>query len=178
MNFFSFFSSLSHTIVTRIMYKPRDDELRRIDEFIIRIRKRQKLSLLFLRVIYMQQRTEFEKDMRRTPTSPSPRFSRTFDMLLSRVRKINTTLKYQNFSCHILVSRSNTNINTITSKFCCFFDNLAFFNHLVHSLLLFSSFLCSFEEKKFYLSRMEEEEKKREYFISQSYMHVFSFLFT
>jgi cysteine/glycine-rich protein len=32
----------------------------------------------------MHQRTEFEKDMRRTPTSPSPRFSRTFDMLLSR----------------------------------------------------------------------------------------------
>ncbi|CAF1057282.1 unnamed protein product [Rotaria sp. Silwood1] len=32
----------------------------------------------------MQRRTEFEKDMRRTPPSPSPRFSRTFDLLLSR----------------------------------------------------------------------------------------------
>ncbi|CAF2647905.1 unnamed protein product [Rotaria sp. Silwood2] len=32
----------------------------------------------------MRRRTEFEKDMRRTPPSPSPRFSRTFDLLLSR----------------------------------------------------------------------------------------------
>ncbi|UJR09197.1 hypothetical protein I4U23_013445 [Adineta vaga] len=32
----------------------------------------------------MRRRTEFEKDMRRTPPSPTPRFSRTFDLLLSR----------------------------------------------------------------------------------------------
>ncbi|CAF3571257.1 unnamed protein product [Adineta steineri] len=32
----------------------------------------------------MRRRTEFEKNMRRTPPSPTPRFSRTFDLLLSR----------------------------------------------------------------------------------------------
>lgn len=35
----------------------------------------------------MRRRTEFEKDVRRlTPASPSPRFSRTFDLLWSQVR--------------------------------------------------------------------------------------------
>ncbi|CAF0921404.1 unnamed protein product [Adineta ricciae] len=32
----------------------------------------------------MRRRTVFAKDMRRTPPSPTPRFSRTFDLLLSR----------------------------------------------------------------------------------------------
>jgi len=35
-----------------------------------------------------QQANDFENDVRRTPMSPSPRYSRAFDKLLSRVRLI------------------------------------------------------------------------------------------
>ena len=49
----------------------------------------------------MRRRTEFEKDVRRTPPSPSPRFSRTFDLLLSRVREIIIITLY-NFICQLI----------------------------------------------------------------------------
>jgi hypothetical protein len=73
--------------MTVIGYRPGDDETRR-EKIYPLCSIDVKVKSIISSFIDMQQQTEFEKDMRRTPTSPSPRFSRTFDMLLSRVRYI------------------------------------------------------------------------------------------
>jgi hypothetical protein len=68
-----------------IVYKPRDDKSR-IEKFITYISIY--IEVRCISFIYIQQQTtsKFEKDMSHLPSSPPPRFSRTFDMLLSRVR--------------------------------------------------------------------------------------------
>ena len=71
----------------------------------------------------MQERTDSEKDIRRTPTSPLPRFSRTFDRLLSRVRLAENFLPDGwIFSSQTLVSGIYANINAITRKFSLLFS--------------------------------------------------------
>lgn len=69
----------------------------------------------------MQQQGESEKEIRRTPSS-SPRFSRTFDMLLSRVRLIIFIKEF--YFCNIYLKFSLVSESVIITISKWFFPDL------------------------------------------------------